>query len=195
MKVLKGFFLFLLLVVFGLGLGGCFVYGSYNKAIGLDEKVKQSWAQIESQLQRRFDLVDNLVETVKGYAAQEKDIFLGVAEARKAYFTAAQSGSVDDKVNAATGVERALSRLLVLQEKYPELKSNELFMKLQDSIEGTENRLAVERQRFNESVGDLNTFVRGMWGRIAARFAGVKEAAYFKVDEAAKAAPKVDFGA
>ena len=123
-------------------MGGC-VYSGYNKSITLDEDVKNRWAQVENQLQRRFELVPNLIETVKGVAGQEEKIFLGVAEARKAYF---QAGSVSAKAKAAGGFESALSRLLVLRESYPELKSNESFLKLQDQLEGTENRMAVERK-------------------------------------------------
>lgn len=169
--------------------GGC-IYSGYNRAIGLDEGVKSAWAQVDNQLQRRFELIPNLVETVKGFAAQEQDIFLGVAEARKAYF---QGKTVADKAQAAGIVESALSRLLVLRETYPELKSNESFLKLQDSLEGTENRLAVERQRYNEKVKVLNTFARGVLGRFYASLANVGKAEYFEVPEAAKTAPIVDF--
>jgi LemA protein len=170
--------------------GGCF-YSGYNKAIALDESVNSSWAQVENQLQRRFDLIPNLVETVKGLAGQEEKIFLGVAEARKAY-TGAQS--VPQKAKAASMFESALSRLLVIQERYPELKSNQSFMKLQDQIEGTENRLSVERKRYNDTVSALNTFSRKLLGRLYCSFAGVEKAEYFKVAEEAKDAPKVDFG-
>ena len=167
--------------------------GQYNKAVSMDEAVKSQWAQVENQLQRRYDLIPNLVETVKGFAAQEKTVFLGVAEARKAYFHASQGASVAEKAKAAGQVEGALSRLLLLQEKYPELKSNENFMKLQDSLEGTENRIAVERMRYNESVKQLNTYTRRFFGRMFAAWAGVEKAEYFEVPEAAKAAPQVKF--
>ncbi len=169
--------------------GGC-LYSGYNRAVGLDEGVKSAWAQVDNQLQRRFELIPNLVETVKGFAAQEQDIFLGVAKAREAYF---QGKTVADKAQAAGMVESALSRLLVLRETYPELKSNESFLKLQDSLEGTENRLAVERQRYNEMVKELNTFARGVLGRLYASLAGVSKAEYFLVPEGAKATPIVDF--
>jgi len=169
--------------------GGCLVSG-YNRAITLDEGVKQAWAQVQNQMERRFDLVPNLVETVKGVAGQEEKIYLGVAEARKAYF---QADKIGDKAQAAGGFERALSRLLVLKETYPELKSNESFMKLQDSLEGTENRLAVERKRYNDAVSVLNKFSRSLTGKIYAGLAGVEQAEYFEVSEEAKTAPKVDF--
>jgi LemA protein len=180
------------LLIVALGVGGC-AYQGYNQAITLDESVKQHWAQVENQLQRRYDLIPNLVETVKGIAAQEQKIFLGIAEARKAYFQAKDTGTVAEKAEAANGVERALSRLLFLQEKYPELKSNESFLKLQDELAGTENRLAVERKRYNESVETMNVFVRRFPSNLYAMLAGVKSAEYFKPPEEAKEAPKVDF--
>lgn len=169
--------------------GGCVLSG-YNQAKALDEGVNNKWAQVENQLQRRFDLVPNLVQTVKGVAKQEEKIYLGVAEARKAYFRA---GSVNEKARAAGDFERALSRLLVLREAYPELKSNVSFLKLQDQLEGTENRLAVERKRYNDAVTQLNTFVRQLPGQFYASLAGVQQAEYFRVEEAAKETPKVAF--
>ncbi len=169
--------------------GGC-LYSGYNRAIALDEEVKSAWAQVENQLQRRFELIPNLVETVKGFAGQEKEIFLGVANARKSYF---QAKSVGAKARAAGMFESALSRLLVLREAYPELKSNQSFLKLQDSLEGTENRLAVERMRYNERVKQLNTFSRKLTGRLYASLAGVERAEYFEVSEEAKTTPKVSF--
>ncbi len=169
--------------------GGCF-YSGYNKAVSLDETVSSKWAQVESQLQRRFDLIDNLVGTVKGVSGHEKEVFLGLANARKSYFQADSTGA---KAKAAGMFQSALSRLLVLKESYPELKANENFMKLQDSIEGTENRLATERKRYNEAVKELNTFTRKLLGRLYAGMAGVEKAEYFEVSEAAKAVPKVDF--
>ena len=175
-----------LLAVIG---GGCTCRG-YNRAISLDESVKSEWSQVENQLQRRFDLIDNLVATVKGTAGQEEKIFLGVAEARKAYF---QADSVPKKAEAAGAFESALSRLLVLRESYPQLRSNEAFLKLQDQLEGTENRLSVERKRYNEAVKRLNTLSRGFPGRFYASLAGVTQGEYFEVEEAAKATPKVDF--
>jgi LemA protein len=171
--------------------GGC-AYTGYNRAVALDENVKTMWAQVENQLQRRFDLIPNLVETVKGVAGQEQTIFLGVAKAREAYF---QAKTVAEKAQAAGSFESALSRLLVLREAYPELKSNEAFLKLQDQLEGTENRLAVERQRYNDAVKSLNTFTRKLLGRMYAGLAGVEKAEYFQIEQAAKATPKVDFSA
>jgi len=185
----------IVLLVFGglavliLMAGGC-VYNGYNQAITLDEAVKSQWAQVENQLQRRFELIPNLVETVKGVAGQEEKIFLGVAEARKAYF---QADSINEKARAAGGFESALSRLLVLRETYPALKSNQSFLKLQDQLEGTENRLSVERKRYNDAVRALNTFTRKLLGSVYAGLAGVEKAQYFEVGEEAKTAPQVKF--
>jgi len=187
--------LLVVFVVAMVALGGC-VVGGYNKAVRLDEEVKNRWAQVENQLQRRYELIPNLVETVKGVAAQEKDIFLGIAKAREAYFASERKG-VNEKAKAASEFEgeyrSALSRLLVLQERYPELRSNESFLKLQDSLEGTENRLSVERQRFNEGVRELNTFTRTVLGRLYSGLAGVEKAEYFDAPESAQTAPKVSF--
>ncbi len=179
--------LFLVAIV----LGGCAVSG-YNSAMSYDEDVKAAWAQVENQLQRRFDLIPNLVETVKGYADHESKVFTEIANARKAYFSA---GSTAGKVQAAAGFERALSRLLVFSENYPQLRAQESFLGLQDELAGTENRIATERKRYNDSVKKLNAFVRKFPGSIYASWAGVERAEFFEVtDEAAKEAPKVKFG-
>jgi LemA protein len=171
--------------------GGC-VYSGYKQAVGLDEQVKSNWAQVENQLQRRYDLIPNLVETVKGVTGQEQKVFLGIAEARKAYFQA-DRGNIEARSQAANQVESALSRLLVLTETYPQLRSSESFQKLQDELAGTENRMSVERKRYNDSVRELNTFTRQPLGGFYARLAGVQKAQYFEVQQEAKTAPKVDF--
>jgi LemA protein len=176
-------------VIVGLVLGSC-AYGGYNKAIKLDETVNSSWAQVENVLQRRYDLIPNLVETVKGYAAHEKDIFTDIANARTKYF---QAGNQPEKVEAANGLERALSRLLVLKETYPDLKAQASFQDLQTQLEGTENRIAIERLRYNEAVRELNTYCRGLVSKIYCGWAKVKPAEYFEAPEAAKQVPKVDF--
>jgi LemA protein len=170
--------------------GGCMISG-YNHAISLSESVTAAWSQVENQLQRRYDLVPNLVETVKGYATHEQEVFGQVAAARAAYTGA---GNRAEKVQAANAMESALARLLVIREAYPELKANENFLSLQAQLEGTENRISVERKRYNETVRELNTYCRKFFGRMIAGWAGVKEAEYFKAPEEAKAAPKVDFG-
>ncbi len=184
----------LLILLAGIGgmvlIGGGCVYKGYDKAVDLDETVESKWAQVENQLQRRFELIPNLVQTVKGLAGQEEKIFLGVAEARKAYTGA---GTIGGKAKAAGVLESALSRLLVIQERYPELKSNQAFLQLQSQLEGTENRLAVERKRYNDSVKSLNTFSRKLLGRFYCSLAGVEKAEYFEITEEAKETPKVDF--
>ena len=166
------------------------IIANYNRVIAMDENVKGKWAQVENQLKRRYDLIPNLVETVKGYAKHEKELFENIAQARTQYF---QAKDVKDKVKASNQLEGVLSRLLLLQERYPELKANESFLKLQDSLEGTENRIAVERKRYNDSVQILNTYIRTFFGRFYAMIAGVSSAAYYEVPEAEKAAPKVKF--
>jgi len=162
----------------------------YDTAVSKSEAVKGAWAQIDTQLQRRYDLIPNLVETVKGYAKHEQELFTHLADARKAYFAA---GSVGEKAKAATRMESAISRLLLLTENYPELKASENFMKLHDSLEGTENRIAVARTRYNDAVKDLNTYVRTFFGRFFAALARVEKGEYFEIGEKAKEAPKVEF--
>jgi LemA protein len=162
----------------------------YNKVVSMDQQVKTHWAQVENQLKRRYDLIPNLVETVKGYAKHERGTFENIAAAKTKYF---QATTVKDKIQASQQLEGALSRLLLLQENFPQLKANESFLKLQDSLEGTENRIAVERKRYNDSVGELNTYRRTFMGRFIAAFANVGEAQYFEIPQAEKEAPKVNF--
>jgi LemA protein len=164
--------------------------GQYNQAVAMDEQVKSQWAQVENQLKRRYDLIPNLVETVKGYATHEKELFENIANARTKYF---QATTVKDKIQSSQQLEGVLSRLLMLQESFPQLKANESFLKLQDSLEGTENRIAVERKRYNDDVRALNTYRRTVFGRFFASLAGVNEAQYYEVPQAEKEAPKVKF--
>lgn len=180
----------LIVVVAILIIGFIAVWAGYNRAIALEEKVKSSWAQVENQLTRRFDLIPNLVETVKGYAKHEQELLRYLADTKAKYFAA---GSVREKVNIASEFESALSRLLFLQERFPELKANENFLKLQDQLEGTENRIAVERKRYNEAVRELNTYCRSFFGRFFCKLAGVQQAEYFNAPEAKKELPKVEF--
>src|ERR1700681_1681466 len=149
MQVVLGVLAVVVLIALGIGVA---LFNGYNRAMRLDEAVKQQWAQVQNQLQRRYDLIPNLQATVKGTAGQEQKVFLGIADARKAYFQYQKATTVDQQAAAAGQIEGALSRLLVLREAYPELKSNESFMKLQDALEGTENRVAVERGRYNDAV-------------------------------------------
>jgi LemA protein len=167
-----------------------FFAGNYNKFVNLDQTVKTSWAQVENQLQRRYDLIPNLVETVRGYAKQEKDVMVEVTNARA---KVGGAGNIPDKIAANNQLSGALSRLMVVVEKYPDLKSNQNFLKLQDELAGTENRIAVERMRYNQKVETYNKAIAMVPGSIIARNEGFKEAAFFKVEEVAKAAPKVKF--
>lgn len=177
------------LLLVGLLLAGKLISG-YNHVVAMDENVKGRWAQVENQLKRRYDLIPNLVETVKGYAAHEKELFENIAQARTRYF---QAGDVKDKIQASNRLEGALSRLLLLQENYPVLKASESFLKLQDSLEGTENRISVERKRYNDAVQGLNTYIRTFMGRFYAMFAGVSKADYYEIPEGEGAAPAVRF--
>ncbi len=183
--------LVVLIVIVALALvgGGCAISG-YNKAVRYEETVSEKWAQVENVLQRRYDLIPNLVETVKGYAAHEKGIFTDIAEARTKYFNA---GNASEKAAAATGFERALSRLLMLKETYPQLKADQSFLGLQAQLEGTENRISVERKRYNDAVKSLNTYHRSFFGRMFCGWAGVGPAEYFEAPKEAQAVPKVDF--
>ena len=180
------------LVVIGFIFFGVYVRG-YNHAIRLDQAANEAWGNVEAQLQRRFDLVGNLVETVRGYATQEKEIFETVAQARTKYFQAEKAGNIAGQIDASNQLGAVLSRLLVLREAYPELKSNQNFLALQDQLEGTENRIAVARTRYNEAVRELNTYVKSFWGSFFAARAGVKPKPPFEAAPGAQTAPKVDF--
>jgi len=166
--------------------------GVYNGLVTLDQSVKQSWAQVENQLQRRYDLIPNLVSTVKGYAAHEKQIFIDVAEARAKLAGAA---SVNDKVKASNAMEGVLGRLLAIAENYPQLQASINFRALQDELAGTENRLAVARMRYNEEVQTYNTKARSIPTVFFVRIFGFDgEKPFFAVQkEEAKEAPKVTF--
>jgi LemA protein len=164
--------------------------GNYNKFVQMDVGIKAAWSQVENQLQRRYDLIPNLVETVKGYAKQEKDVLVEVTNARS---KVGGAGTVPDKIAANNQLSGALSRLMVVVERYPDLKSNQNFMKLQDELAGTENRIAVERMRYNDAVKIYNESIRTFPANFVAGMFGFKEAAFFKVEEAAKVVPKVKF--
>ncbi len=166
------------------------IRSGYDNVIAMDENIKGSWAQVENQLKRRYDLIPNLIETVKGYASHEKELFEHIANTRTQYF---QAKTVGDKIQASNQLEGVLSRLLLLREAYPDLKANQSFLKLQDSLEGTENRISVERKRYNEAVQMLNTYIRTFFGRFFASFAGVSKAEYYEVPEGQEATPQVKF--
>lgn len=174
----------LLLVV-----GGCLT-GNYNKLVSTKEGVSQAWAQVDNQLQRRASLIGNLVETVKGTATQEQTVFGAIADAR-----ARMSGAKTPEQGIAAGqaMDTAIGRLLVVVENYPQLKSNDAFVQLMDELSGTENRLAVERQRYNQLVQGYNVLVKRFPGMLYANLFGFKEAPYYQVPEEAKQTPKVDF--
>ena len=175
-----------------LGLAGFAWYlKGYNKAVRLDEAVKTAWSNVDAALQRRLDLVPNLVETVKGYAAHEKELLQHIADARTKYF---QADTREDKIAASNELSGLLSRLLLLQEAYPQLKANENFLALQDQLEGTENRIAVARKRYNDAVRQLNSYSREFFGSFFCRCAGVRPAEYFQATEQAKTqVPQVKF--
>jgi LemA protein len=178
------------LVLIALGIGGMYV-GRRNQMVTKNETVKSDWAQVDVVLQRRADLIPNLVETVKGIAAQEQTVFHDIAAARSALM-GAQTPS--DKIAANGQLDGALSRLLVIVENYPNLKSNENFLRLQDELAGTENRIAVERKRYNDAIQDYNTYIGLFPNNIFAGWAGFKRNdAYFNAPESAREAPKVQF--
>ncbi len=179
------------IVVLGFMAFGWYQSG-YNQIVALDQQVKSSWAQVENQLQRRYDLIPNLVNTVKGYAAHEKGVLEEVTRLRSQWGKAA---TVPDKVAAANALGGALSRLLLVSENYPNLKADQSFLTLQSQLEGTENRIAVERMRYNQAVQAFNSYQRSLFGRFFAAQAGLnQEAVYFKTETpAAQEAPKVQF--
>jgi len=179
-----------ILAVFGLVMAGS-LFGTHNELIQEREAIKASWAQVDVVLQRRADLIPNLVETVKGYAKHEETAIDSVTSARAA-LGGAQTPK--EKIDANSKLDSALSRLLVVVENYPNLKANENFMRLQDELSGTENRIAVERRKYNETVQKYNTDIELFPKNIAASIWGFKrEDAYFQADAASKQAPKVKF--
>lgn len=188
-------------------IGGVWFIGTRNSLVTLDEQVNQSWAQVESQYQRRYDLIPNLVRTVQGAANFEKSTLEAVVNARArvgqvaapqgppgaAAETTTNQNSMDQFAAAQQGLSSALSRLLVVVERYPELKSNQNFLELQSQLEGTENRISVERQRYNKSAQDYNTAIRKFPASVVANFSGFKAKAYFKGAAGSNQAPNVQF--
>jgi LemA protein len=178
------------LLVFALIFFGQYV-GVRNTLVTKNEAVKAAWSQVDIVLQRRADLIPNLVETVKGYAKQEQTVFGDIAKARSALLSA---GTPQEKIAANGQLDGAIGRLLVIVENYPQLKSNENFLRLQDELAGTENRIAVERKRYNDTLQDYNTYVQQFPHNIFAGWAGFKpNEAYFAASEGAREVPKVNF--
>jgi LemA protein len=185
-----------LIVVILVALIALVVFGQYvgvrNTLVTKNEAVKAAWSQVDIVLQRRADLIPNLVETVKGYATQEQTVFGDIAKARSALLSA---GSPSEKIAANNQLDAAIGRLLVLVENYPQLKSNENFMRLQDELAGTENRIAVERKRYNDTLQDHNTYIQKFPNNVFAGWSGFKpNDAYFKATEGSREVPKVNFG-
>jgi len=171
------------------GAGGMLI-SKYNSLVAMETEIKGRWAQVENQLQRRADLIPNLVETVKGFAAQEKSILESIANARARL---AGGGSVQERMTASNELSGALARLLVVVENYPTLKSDATFIRLMDELAGTENRLAVERKRYNDAIQVYNVAVRQFPGGLIASLFGFREQPFFEAPAEAKATPKVKF--
>ncbi len=164
--------------------------GIYNRLVGLDEGVQAAWAQVENQLQRRYDLIPNYVETVKGFAQQEREVFIQVTEARA---KVGGAGTIGEKISANNELSSALSRLLLVVENYPQLKSDQNFIRLQDELAGTENRIATERMRYNEAVKLLNQTIRRFPANFIAGLFGFERAAFFEAPEVTETPPEVSF--
>jgi len=176
---------------------GCIIFlsiifaGSYNRLIYLDQKVKSAWAQVENVYQRRNDLIPNLVEVVKGYAKHEKELFISVTEARTKWMNAK---SIMEKEKAANAIENVISRLLLIVENYPTLKASENFLSLQDELAGTENRISVERKRYNEAVEAYNRVAKAFPGFIFVKIFGFdKEKPYFQATPGSSKPPQIKF--
>jgi LemA protein len=187
MKLMRKTGLTVLLLAGTIGLSGC----SYNRFVSQEEAIKAQWGQVENQLQRRNDLIPNLVETVKGVAQQERDVFGQIADSR-AKLSGAQTP--EQRIQAANEQSVALARLLVIVENYPQLRSNEQFARMMDELAGTENRIAVERMRYNERVQEYNTSRRQFPSNITAGIFRFKEYPVFNAPPEAERVPRVDFG-
>jgi len=171
-------------------IGVSWFIGTRNKLVTLEEEINAAWSEIDNQLQRRSDLIPNLVATVKGYAKHEKEVFTQIAEAR-AKLSGAKT--VSEKAKSYNELQSALSRLLVIVERYPELKADKNFTRLMDELAGTENRIAVARKRYNDKVKEFNTKIRRFPTSIVANIMGLKRKDYFQIEERARTAPKVEF--
>jgi LemA protein len=186
----KGLIVIIVLILIALAVFGQYV-SVRNTLVTKNEAVKAAWSQVDIVLQRRADLIPNLVETVKGIAKQEQTVFGDIAKARSQLLSA---GTPSEKIAANQQLDGALGRLLAIVENYPQLKSNENFLRLQDELAGTENRIAVERKRYNDTLQDYNTYIQKFPANIFARWAGFKpNEAYFAAAEGSRQVPKVDF--
>jgi LemA protein len=170
--------------------GAIYLFTTYNSLVSSNEFVDGQWAQVETQYQRRFDLIPNIVQTVKGFAKQEQSVFADIAEARTRYSGAT---SVADRVRTANQVESALSRLMVVVENYPDLKSSQLFTQLNVELEGTENRISVERKRFNDAIKEYNLQIKRVPSSWVASYFGFEEREYFESAEGSEVVPPVQF--
>ncbi|HJQ85707.1 MAG TPA: LemA family protein [Candidatus Binatia bacterium] len=168
-------------------LAGC----GYNRMVAMREAIEAAWAQVENQLQRRNDLIPNLVEVTRGYAKHESEVFERIADARARLLA---GGSRDEKIGAANEMTGALGRLLALAERYPDLKANQQFARLSDELAGTENRIAVERMRYNDTVRDYNAYIKSLPTSLYSGLLGFKPEKYFDAPPEAQKVPKVDFG-
>lgn len=178
------------MLVIGIFVFGMMFVSAKNRMVTLNENIDAQWAQVENQLKRRHDLIPNLVNTVKGYASHEKEIFTNVADARSRMMGAK---TVDEKAEAAGAMESAISRLLMVAERYPDLKADTQFTNLQFELAGTENRIAVERMRYNDMVREFNTYVKKIPGSFYAGIFGYAPRKFFEVQESEKEVPTVDF--
>lgn len=185
----KGLIALIVIIVLAFMIGSFFI-GKYNSMKTMQTDVTKAWADVETQLTRRYDLIPNLVETVKGYAKYEKEVLTEVTEMRS---RVGGAQSVEDKINANNQLSSSLSRLMVVVEKYPDLKANQNFINLQDELAGTENRIAVSRTRYNEVVNGFNKFLVVFPNNLIASMFNIKEAVFFKAPEGAQNAPKVTF--
>ena len=174
-------------VMLAVTLAGC----GYNRMVAMREQIEAAWAQVENQLQRRNDLIPNLVEVTRGYATHEREVFERIADARARLLA---GGSREDKIAAANEMTGALGRLLAIAERYPDLKANQQFARLSDELSGTENRIAVERMRYNDAVREYNAYIKSVPNVLYAGTMGFKPEKYFEAPPEAQKVPKVDFG-
>jgi LemA protein len=190
MKKIPAYLIVIAVVILVIVISGSWYVSTRNSLISLETETEALWAQVENQLQRRYDLIPNLVATVQGYADQESEIFIEIAQARSRLGSAS---GVSETAEASGALDSALSRLLVVVENYPQLRSDQNFRSLQDELAGTENRLAVARMRYNEAVRDFNRSIRMFPASFVAGAMGLESLDYFEIDEVARSAPEVSF--